>query len=266
MNVFTTNCSGYILVVIAYDRYRKICKPLEWQFSQKQAKLSCLIATCIGITTSWPALVLYGIYTVNTALPNSRGDRCWTDNAYRDQVYPSIYYIGLYVLNLSVVPVLLVAYIQILRFLYRHQNSGINISTRKTTLTLLAVTIAFLLSGVPHYSLVVTTRIKKDFNCKMSFTEGFAYYTFVFSILLNNAVNPFIYGFLDVKFRRELCILYKSIRVLRINEQNDSSMVESGKRELKEKEVIISELWPMGVLWKLTSINAKYAYVLYVRC
>ncbi|KAJ8312397.1 hypothetical protein KUTeg_009770 [Tegillarca granosa] len=232
VNVFTTNCSAYILVVISYDRYRKICKPLQWQFTQKQAKISCMVATCIGMVTSWPALVLYGIYTVDTMLPNVRGDRCWTDDTYRDQVYPSVYYIGLYVLNLSVVPVFLMAYVLILRFLYRHQSTGINIRTRKTTFTLLAVTVAFLLSGVPHYSLVVTTRIKKDFNCKMTFFEGFVYYSFVFSILLNNAVNPFIYGFLDVKFRREIVIIYKSIRGQALQVRVDSSMAESGKQEM----------------------------------
>ncbi|VDI16355.1 Hypothetical predicted protein [Mytilus galloprovincialis] len=202
--VFTTNSSAYLLVVIAFDRYRKVCKPLKWQLSCKNTKVCCIVATFLGLLTSWPCLVLYGTYTVDTVIPDVKGLRCWTDDAYKNTVYPKIYYIVLYIFNFLVIPILFIAYAQILRFLHTHGTSGVRVKTEKTTITLLAVSAAFLLSAIPHYSLVVITRIQKDFNCNMTFPEGFAYYTFVFSILLNNAVNPFIYGFLDRKFQREM--------------------------------------------------------------
>ncbi|CAC5403256.1 unnamed protein product [Mytilus coruscus] len=221
INVFTTNCSAYILIVIAFDRYRKVCKPLKWQLSYENTKVCCIIATILGFLTSWPCLVLYGIYTVDTAIPGVKGIRCWTDDDYKNTVYPSVYYILLYVLNFLVVPVLFAVYAQILRFLHKHGKTGVNVKTKTTTVTLLAVSAAFLLSAIPHYSLVVTTRIQKDFNCKMTFSEGFAYYTFVFSILLNNAVNPFIYGFLDTKFRREMKSVFNRLRQKKADDETD---------------------------------------------
>ncbi|CAC5386699.1 unnamed protein product [Mytilus coruscus] len=153
-----------------------------------------------------------GIYTVDTVIPDVKGLRCWTDDDYKNTVYPRIYYIVLYIFNFLVIPILLIVYAQILKFLHTHGKGGVRVKTEKTTITLLAVSAAFLLSAIPHYSLVVTTRIQKDFNCKMTFSEGLAYYTFVFSILLNNAVNPFIYGFLDTKFQREMRRILKTCR------------------------------------------------------
>ncbi|ESO94830.1 hypothetical protein LOTGIDRAFT_161082 [Lottia gigantea] len=209
MIMFTTNCSAYILIVIAFDRFRKVCRPLKWQMSHKHAALCCIIAGCTSLIVSWPTLVVYGNHTMETVVENLPGLRCWTKDPLVDTSYPSAYFITVCVMMVTVMVVLFVAYINILRFLHRHKTTGINIKTKSTTITLLAVTAAFLLSAIPYYSMVIALLILTRLNCDMTFSEGFAYYTIVFSILLNHAVNPFIYGFLDKKFRREVWSMFK---------------------------------------------------------
>ncbi|XP_052083672.1 gonadotropin-releasing hormone II receptor-like [Mytilus californianus] len=231
--VFTTNSSAYILVVIAFDRYRKVCKPLKRQLTSTNTNVCCVSATILGLMTSWPCLVLYGINTADMAIPWVKEIRCWTDDNYIDTDYPKIYYIVLYIFNFLVFPILFVVYVQILRFLHIHGKSGVRVKTKKTTITLLAVSAAFLLSAIPHYSLVVITRFQEDFNCEMTFAEGFVYYTFVFSILLNNSVNPFIYGLLDTKFKREIRSIFQ---ICRKDKRDATSRIATESMELDLKD------------------------------
>lgn len=60
LNYFIGCAVGMIMLLIAYDRYHKICRPLRLQISYKQAKILCVVAILIACLFSWPALVLFG--------------------------------------------------------------------------------------------------------------------------------------------------------------------------------------------------------------
>lgn len=219
---FTTNGSAFILVVIAFDRYRKVCRPMEWQMTKFQAMMCCIFAVSFASIVSIPTVILYGNYTVDNIVYNVSGTRCWTDDYYKDGYYPSMFYIGLSILSFIISLVLLVTYVLILKCLYQHKAAKRLIRTRKTTITLLAVTVAFIFSAVPHYSLVILTRVRKTFHCEINFIEGFVFYTFVFSILINSSINPFIYGCYDEHFGRELkrilkCCCRQRVTLLVVN-------------------------------------------------
>lgn len=233
--VFTTNSSAYILVVIAFDRYRKVCKPLKRQLTSTNTKVCCITATILGLLTSWPCLILYGINIDDTEIPGVKQIRCWTGDDYKYSVYPKVYYIVLYIFNFLVLPILFIVYVHILRFLHTHGKSGVRVKTKKTTITLLAVSVAFLLSAIPHYSLVVTTRFQEDLNCKMTFAEGFFFYTFVFSILLNNSVNPLIYGCLDTQFKREMGNIWQ---ICRKDIRDATSRIDTQSMELDSRDPV----------------------------
>lgn len=56
---FNSSGSGLILVVIAVDRYKKICYPLGKQMNERMAKIACSIAIVISVLIAWPAPILY---------------------------------------------------------------------------------------------------------------------------------------------------------------------------------------------------------------
>jgi Flp pilus assembly protein TadB len=92
---FDTNlaiAAAMMLVVIASERFRKICRPNGNQVTEKRAVRS-IIAVIIGssIATS-PALLIYGKHTVIIESKNINGSECsWSDEA-SDSYYGYVYY------------------------------------------------------------------------------------------------------------------------------------------------------------------------------
>ncbi|KAL3887990.1 hypothetical protein ACJMK2_000375 [Sinanodonta woodiana] len=73
--------SGFILIAIATERYRRICLPFRKQISVCQSKLICGISTIIACVLSCPSLVLYTVVTVDIPVPGSdtiQGHDCTT--------------------------------------------------------------------------------------------------------------------------------------------------------------------------------------------
>ncbi|KAJ8320966.1 hypothetical protein KUTeg_002553 [Tegillarca granosa] len=165
VNVFTANASGFLLLVIAVDRYIHVCKPFNLaKLTDLQTKISCSVAALLGILISWPTLVLFGKHTVGKhnydKLPfNVNGTRCWEEDSL------------------------------IVRYIYKKKVTNRVQHTKKVTLILLAVTVAYVNFGL---------------HCGLTFTEGSLLYTFVWLNLVNNTVNPIIYGYSDANFRQHL--------------------------------------------------------------
>ena len=90
VNTLPTIASGVLLLVIAIDRYRKVCKPLRWQISYRNAKWICLGAIFCGVLVSWPALLLYGRKTFHIAKFNLTATECSTSDSMSSSIYPVI--------------------------------------------------------------------------------------------------------------------------------------------------------------------------------
>lgn len=92
---FDTNlaiAAALMLVVIASERFRKICRPNGLQVTEKRA-IRSIIAVIIGssIATS-PALLIYGRHTVFIESKYVNGTECsWTDEA-SETYYGYVYY------------------------------------------------------------------------------------------------------------------------------------------------------------------------------
>lgn len=54
------NTSAVVFIVIAIDRYIRICHPHKQAISVCGARIACFLSAFIGLGVSWPALVLYG--------------------------------------------------------------------------------------------------------------------------------------------------------------------------------------------------------------
>ncbi|KAL4218165.1 hypothetical protein ACF0H5_022901 [Mactra antiquata] len=73
---------------------------------------------------------------------------------------------------------------------------------RKATFSMFLISIAFVLSYLPFLCLLLARSVISDFDEAMSETERAVYKFFLRSYFLNYAINPFIYGISDSKFRQ----------------------------------------------------------------
>jgi len=72
----------------------------------------------------------------------------------------------------------------------------------------MAITVIFVITYIPKVTLMIVESQNANFWLTMS-AEEFTGYRFLYTFyIINNIVNPFIYGFFDVKFREELKIFF----------------------------------------------------------
>ena len=92
-NYFLCNYSSFLMTVITVDRYRKVCHPLEWQISNKVAKLLCALCSCAALLVTWPALLIFGqsSISIDSKFGTCRGSKCDVDDAYKNGSYLTIY-------------------------------------------------------------------------------------------------------------------------------------------------------------------------------
>lgn len=96
-NTLGTCSSSFILLFIAIDRYRKVCKPLARQITPKSARYLCLLSVGLGLLVAWPALFVYGKKTVEIEVDNTliSGSECSTSDKMADSKIP-FYYTALF--------------------------------------------------------------------------------------------------------------------------------------------------------------------------
>lgn len=77
-----------------------------------------------------------------------------------------------------------------------------NINTKKYTIVMLSITVAFIISFLPYLSLMTWRTLSKEYEPNLfSKSEMVAFQIFIRSFLINSAANPLIYGFLNTEFR-----------------------------------------------------------------
>ncbi|XP_046581577.1 cholecystokinin receptor-like [Haliotis rubra] len=80
-----------------------------------------------------------------------------------------------------------------------------HVKRSQTTIMMLLVTVAFIVSYIPHVVLQMTRRLDSGFEARVHCNKSAsaAYKLFLRSFFLNSAINPIIYGFYNTRFRRE---------------------------------------------------------------
>ena len=130
---YTCISSSLTLVLIAFERHRKICRPLKQQFTVPMAKRA-LFVVCIVISSisASPALIFYGNASKYTGVGNITGTRCFLTDYYEHEVpgWPMAF--NVYLLLLAFVSTLCMAvcYIMIARQVSKMGKA--NISKRMT--------------------------------------------------------------------------------------------------------------------------------------
>lgn len=120
------NGSTFILVVIAYDRFRRICQPLRVPFNPKIAKKIVMYSVIFGFLTGWPALFLYGTFSVPIPIPQTNyvvvGKTCLIDDAMTSKIYPLLWIMFLLLSHFSVDITLVVLYTCVGRAVFKRRS------------------------------------------------------------------------------------------------------------------------------------------------
>ena len=89
---YTMNsASAAILVGIAVDRFRRICRPHGSQFSARFSKYICIGCIIFALTLTWPVLLLFGTRYIK--LGSVTGTSCLLENKFDTSSYPYIYFV-----------------------------------------------------------------------------------------------------------------------------------------------------------------------------
>ena len=213
-NYFFSLGSASILIAIAVDRYRKVCKPLKSQLNMVWCKVAIVISISFAVISAAPSALFYNVVEVNVTLPEGNisilGYDCTLD---RDEsnhlliILYNIYELSLFVGTVSVLGTL---YSLIGRKLSRVKSSqrylrsthAHLVSSRKVTIIMLVITIAFVVGFLPHLGLVAWRTISKKYEASsLSDAEHVAFQIGLRSYFLGCVCNPFIYGLFNSQFR-----------------------------------------------------------------
>ena len=293
VNYFMGASSIFLMLVVTVDRFRKVCKPLRWQISERMAKVLCAVVLLLAAGMSWPALILFGRSTVETGYNNMTGVRCSTEDQYVNTSYQTFFNIGLIVLVLIAFVVHVVLYSIICQAIRNHnlhslkikgiksmkrarnpdeavstteisivstsetsppstkkkdkplvnmnrsasskyvkeapksmrsQNGGedgggVHVKnqekkfreTRRMTIIFFSIIAIFFISYIPHLTLKIIVYSQLGFLRSLPRTGLIMYNTFIWCFFINNVANPYVYFFLDVKFRAEVMTFYRHL-------------------------------------------------------
>ncbi|XP_041370779.1 orexin receptor type 2-like [Gigantopelta aegis] len=76
-------------------------------------------------------------------------------------------------------------------------------TSNRSTVVAFLVTIVFVVSYLPHLSLIIARTVIKDFDLGLGGASLCAYNIFLRSFFVNSVANPIIYGFMNIEFRQE---------------------------------------------------------------
>ena len=148
-NVFTVCGCAFALLIIAIDRYRKVCRPVAWQIKPRQAIILILVQLIISFFIALPVSFLWGTHSFIKEYDgrNITVTVCEIDAKFLNTDYPLKYTIVTETIVSITMFILLILYIFVVRQLlkmkpgdrkkpvtaensYNQQNSDVTLSGR----------------------------------------------------------------------------------------------------------------------------------------
>ena len=118
---FTIIAASFTLICVAFDRYYKVCKPLNG-FPIRKVKFLCLTVMLLSAFLSSPAIAIFGLKTVETEAHGVTGTECSTADEMRKSPLPIVYYCILFLAFLILFACFSLLYINIGIELWRRKK------------------------------------------------------------------------------------------------------------------------------------------------
>ena len=119
MTYTMNSSSALILIGIAVDRFKRICKPYQHAFSVINSKYICIGSVLISVSITWPAIVLYGTRRIH--IGNIAGTSCLIENRYDSTPFPNIYFVFMGLMTVVIFTALSMMYYFVGLQIYKHR-------------------------------------------------------------------------------------------------------------------------------------------------
>lgn len=136
LNHTTSVSSGFLLGLIALERFRKACQPTKCQMTVKQAKISCILTVLFSSILAIPAVVIYGANVSDTFHPGVLGSDCTSLNKYKS--FFKIYSGALLLFATCVFIICIIVYVFVGKVLYRQMQFRKKLQLRRSKLNALS--------------------------------------------------------------------------------------------------------------------------------
>ncbi|XP_046368796.2 bombesin receptor subtype-3-like [Haliotis rufescens] len=215
---FNAANSGLIFIIIASQRYRKICKPHQRQMSDSLVKKLCISSICVSTLMGIPIVFFQG----HTPICIEWGAQvvqipiCDFVSNEKGRVPSILYAIWVGVELIGITTTLTVLYTFIAKALWMHNRNRASSfepnsngpstrdKTRTATVTFFVLTVVYLVSGAPMIALTVYfCFVRVDMHSFWSYSKLIALDLGGNLLYLNYAINPFVYSLTSSLFRRE---------------------------------------------------------------
>ncbi|XP_046567865.1 nematocin receptor 2-like [Haliotis rubra] len=217
--------STFVLLIITVDRYKRVCRPMSIQMTFKDARKYVAIATAAAILLSLPAVLIYGTETVKTSMKELYGQDCKSTDKITGTAFRFFYQVAIGLGAMLISAVLCYIYVHIWREIRTHE---INIR-KKTQFVLMDTSNSTKHSTTGpspgHQSEDIPNEIKGRPTSRKRITfiaftvtsvfisrsvpepkwplDGLLSRILIRFYYLNSMTNPFVYGFMSKRFRRE---------------------------------------------------------------
>ncbi|XP_005103907.1 uncharacterized protein LOC101848449 [Aplysia californica] len=121
ITMFSSISSSFTLVTIAVDRHKRVTRPLTKQMAMRKAKVWEVINVLAALFFSWPTLVLTGLRTSETRVPDLLGTDCSFSDEYRFTKFPLVYNVVLGTGFLTLITIIGVLYFRIWKTVKGHR-------------------------------------------------------------------------------------------------------------------------------------------------
>ncbi|XP_041375468.1 C5a anaphylatoxin chemotactic receptor 1-like isoform X3 [Gigantopelta aegis] len=230
----TALSSGFVLVIVAFDRNWKIHNPIKHELTIGMTWKMCLAAVVVGMAASIPGTFMFGrketVYVDDGGVAFNHTWCFFKAHAFKSYtmyIFASV----LGVVFLFILTSLSVLYFLIWRALRVHLQrraslgcSRIRVSlggkdshgnyyrAQKTTARLFfIITIAFFLTYFPYF-IALYILIFKDTDPEFLSPVGKAFVDLAkLSPMMSNVINPIIYSLSSTRFRREIVMIFKGV-------------------------------------------------------
>lgn len=125
-NFLMNNISSIVLLGIAVDRFRRVCRPLRPNMTVRHSVMICIVAVVISVIIAAPALLLYGTRTFHRPGPTNDTiivlKACYINDASWQTTYPIVYNLFLFISVIIIILALTVMYALVGRVVCRREK------------------------------------------------------------------------------------------------------------------------------------------------